>query len=362
MSASPGAGAPPALAQERAPARIEVPTASLRFAALAWAPAGALDVADPRARAAPLALLLHGFPDDPGSWAPVAERLAAAGVRCVAPWLRGYGPTGPPPDGDLGAGALGRDALALVDALTAPPDGRAEDAPAGGEPAEESVGRAPSPRVVLVGHDWGAVAAYAGAAQDEAERRSGRAGRRARDLALVAVAVPPPRVLLANLPRDPRQLARSAYMLRMQLPGAARWLRADDMAAIDRLWAAWSPGWTPPPGRLAEVKRTLAAPGTLEAVVATYRALRPLLTGPVPAPFPRGARDRAALLLPVGAPATVVHGLRDGCLGPACFEGLARGLTGPLEQVSLPDVGHFVPLEAPEALAAAVLRRLGRAP
>jgi pimeloyl-ACP methyl ester carboxylesterase len=38
-------------------------------------------------------LLLHGFPYDPWSYVAVADGLAAAGGRVVAPYLRGFGPT-----------------------------------------------------------------------------------------------------------------------------------------------------------------------------------------------------------------------------------------------------------------------------
>lgn len=74
-----------------------------------------------------VALLLHGFPDDPGSWAEVAEGLASDGLRVVAPWLRGYGPNERPAPGGYGLEAVARDAVALA---------------AGGD-------------VLLVGHDWG---------------------------------------------------------------------------------------------------------------------------------------------------------------------------------------------------------------
>lgn len=41
----------------------------------------------------PPVLLLHGFPDDARSWDIVADGLAEAGYRVIAPYLRGFGPT-----------------------------------------------------------------------------------------------------------------------------------------------------------------------------------------------------------------------------------------------------------------------------
>ena len=87
----------------------------------------------------PLVLCLHGFPDTAWSFVPLLERLAAAGYRAVAPFMRGYPPSGPAPDGDYRVITLGRDALALIEVLGAQ-------------------------RAVLVGHDWGAAATYIAAA------------------------------------------------------------------------------------------------------------------------------------------------------------------------------------------------------
>ena len=86
----------------------------------------------------PLVLLLHGFPDTAHSWDRVIPALAAAGYRVVAPFMRGYHPTQIPADGQYDTDTLGRDALALISAL-----------------GEE--------KAIVVGHDWGASAAYSAA-------------------------------------------------------------------------------------------------------------------------------------------------------------------------------------------------------
>src|SRR5262245_3981547 len=85
----------------------------------------------------PLVLLFHGFPDSPHSWDHVRPRIAAKGYRVVSPWLRGYTPTAIP-DRDADTETIGRDVLALIDAL-----------------GESSA--------IVVGHDWGAAAVYAAA-------------------------------------------------------------------------------------------------------------------------------------------------------------------------------------------------------
>ena len=80
----------------------------------------------------PLALCLHGFPDTAHSFRHQMPMLADAGFHVVAPFMRGYAPTGAAPDGRYKIAALAEDALALIDALGA------SDA-------------------ILFGHDWGAV-------------------------------------------------------------------------------------------------------------------------------------------------------------------------------------------------------------
>ena len=68
----------------------------------------------------PAVLLLHGWPYDIHSYAEVAPLLAARGFRVIVPYLRGYGTTRFRRRRGVRNGqqaALGRDAIALMDAL-----------------------------------------------------------------------------------------------------------------------------------------------------------------------------------------------------------------------------------------------------
>ena len=42
----------------------------------------------------PLVVALHGFPDTAWTWRHLGPHLAARGLRVVAPFLRGYAPSG----------------------------------------------------------------------------------------------------------------------------------------------------------------------------------------------------------------------------------------------------------------------------
>jgi pimeloyl-ACP methyl ester carboxylesterase len=182
--------APPALAAP-APVRDEVQalfarprikriTANgLAFSYVEWG--------DPRG---PLVLCLHGFPDSPATWNDLAPGLARAGYRVVAPWTRGYYPSEVAVDGDDSAATLGRDALALIGALGAK-------------------------QAVLIGHDWGALAAYA-AATLAPERVS----------KLVVVAIPHPKAITQDA-----IFGRANHFMTLPLPGAARSFAANNTAA-----------------------------------------------------------------------------------------------------------------------------------
>ncbi|MEL7014267.1 MAG: alpha/beta fold hydrolase, partial [Pseudomonadota bacterium] len=69
----------------------------------------------------PVAILLHGFPYDVHSYTDVMAMLADKGIRCIVPFLRGYGQTRFLSDDTPRSGeqaALGADLLALMDALS----------------------------------------------------------------------------------------------------------------------------------------------------------------------------------------------------------------------------------------------------
>src|SRR5437763_9027559 len=144
----------------------------------------------------PLALCLHGFPDSADTWRHLLPALAGAGFHAVAPFMRGYAPTAVPADGNYQLGALAADAVALHEVLGG--DGNA----------------------VLIGHDWGAEAAYGAAAH---------APDRWRRLVTLAV---PPAALDEVLFSDYEQLKRFFYLFMFRdLAGYAETAVArDDLA------------------------------------------------------------------------------------------------------------------------------------
>jgi pimeloyl-ACP methyl ester carboxylesterase len=258
-----------------------------------------------------LALCLHGFPDDAGTFDIVLSRLADAGFTAVAPYMRGYGPTERPADSDYTAGALGQDAIALADKL-------------GGENS------------VLVGHDWGAVAAYTAASIDP-DRFSH----------IVTMAVPP------NFPAralsHPRQWLRSWYMAFFQLPDLPeRALRAEEFAFIEILWGLWGPSEYPEE-RIESVKDTFREPGTVEAALAYYRQFaRQLVQSP-----PVGDDDGDSGGIEV--PGLVIAGKRDGCIGTELFTDADDAFAGACRVVAVRGAGHFMHRERPAVVVEEIL-------
>lgn len=264
----------------------------------------------------PLALCLHGFPDSAWTWRHLLPRLAEAGYRAVAPWLRGYAPTAVPADGHYDTGTLALDAAALHEALGG--DGDA----------------------VLVGHDWGALIGYS-AMQDGANR-----WRR-----LVALAVPPPGSIAGGF-FSYDQLRRSWYMFFFQHPLSDVAVALGDLAFVERLWADWSPGYDAGED-LPRVKDALRDPTNLASALGYYRAT----LGEVGvSPDPAAVALRTAAAGPVPVPTLYLHGQTDGCMGAelAATAGTFLGAEG--SRVDLvDDAGHFLHLERPDVVNQLIL-------
>jgi pimeloyl-ACP methyl ester carboxylesterase len=264
----------------------------------------------------PLALCLHGFPDSAWTWRHLLPELARAGFHAVAPFMRGYAPTDVAPDGSYELGALVADAVALHARL----DG--------------------DERAVLIGHDWGAEAAYGAAALAPQRWR-----------ALVTIGVPP-LALDERIFSDYDQLKRFFYLFLMKTPIAPAVIAADDMAFIERLWQDWSPGYDPTED-VRRAKHCLRDPDHLAAAIAYYRAEEPGL-------HPAGAGDRyaaehAALLRPAPQPTLYLHGDRDGSLDVGLVRDAELHLAPGSRLEIIADAGHFLHLERPAAVNERIL-------
>lgn len=246
----------------------------------------------------PLVLLLHGFPDTPHTWNLVRPALAAKGWRVVSPFMRGYAPTEIPRAEAYDSDTLGRDVLSLIEAL--------------GES-----------QAVVIGHDWGADAAYAAAILDPSKVRL-----------LVTLAIPHP----ASLRPTPRLLWAGRHFFSLRRKSAPAMVRRNDFAHVDELVRRWSPKWRFDAIETAAVKEVFRHPGSLEAALGYYRALRP-------------AKKRQIHV------ATVSFAGEDDALDAAAFERARPLFTSDYRVVSMPG-GHFMHREHPERFQAELFRVL----
>ena len=254
----------------------------------------------------PLAICLHGFPDSAHTWRHLLPRLADAGYRAVAPFLRGYAPTEVPSDGRFQTAASAMDALALRDALGGGADS------------------------VIIGHDWGAIITHIAVnVRPEAFAK------------VVTLAVPPGNAVGVAFLSNLAQIKRSWYMFFFQHPFADFVVGANDLAYIDMLWADWSPGFDATE-ELALLKPSLRDPANLQAALGFYRAT---LGAGYNDPALQSAQDMSSTI--PSQPLLYLHGRTDGCMGAEVAEFAAAELTSNARAEFVDGVGHFMHLEKP---------------
>ena len=253
-----------------------------------------------------LALCMHGFPDTAHTWRHLLPALAGAGYRAVAPWMRGYAPSGLPPDGAYETGALASDACALHEALGGDSD------------------------AVVIGHDWGALATYGAASYEPSRWRR-----------VVALAVPPPSALLSSF-FSYEQLKRSFYIFLFQSPLAETAVSLDSYGFLDRLWADWSPGYDASED-LAHVKESIGSSARISAAIGYYRAMFDVS---LHHPAYAGAQAASGAVPPQRA--LYLHGASDGCMGAELTGDVLDSLAEGSERAIVPGAGHFLHLERPD--------------
>jgi len=264
--------------------------------------------------AGPLVLCLHGFPDNAHTYRYLLPVLAEAGFRAVAPFMRGYSPTGKPPDDRFESILLGQDAVALITALGA---------------NEASV----------VGHDWGGFATLTSTVL---------APQRVRRIVTLGVAHP------AAMGTDYDTLKGSWHAYFFQMPSAESAVAANDYDFIVRWWRDASPEYDPPAEIIESVKATFRMPGVLTSALNYYRhTFHPANREPAL----NALREQVATT-PIPVPALALHGTRDRPGRTPAFERMDRHFAAGLEKVVIPGTGHFIHLERPDEVNAKIVEFL----
>ena len=256
----------------------------------------------------PLVLLLHGFPEFWWSWRHQLIALGEAGMRVVAPDLRGYGGSDKPPRG-YDAYTLSSDVAGMIRALGA------TDA-------------------YLVGHDWGGLLAWAVATLHPSIVRS-----------LAVVGMPHPVRMRQALLRDPAQLKASSYVAFFQLPKApeSRLLR-DDSAFVEQLMRRWGGPGFPDDETARRCRAAMQIPGAAHSALEWYRWAARAQTRP------SGQRFVRLMTRGVQAPTLQVHGALDRCTLLSTAQGSAAYAPAGYALRVLDGVGHFAHEEAPDVV------------
>jgi len=253
-----------------------------------------------------LVILLHGFPQTSHEWRAQLSALGEAGYRAVAPDQRGYSP-GARPTGvaDYEISLLVQDVLDMADQLGAP-------------------------RFHVVGHDWGAVVAWALAALAPE-----------RTITLTAVSIPHPDAFAQEL-ADPEscQAQASAYFDFLISPASEAALLANDAAQLRALYS-----------ELGEdaVNEYLRVLGTEEALSAAINWYRANIADRQIAPGPAGSTTVSTVFIWSDGDAAVC---REGA------EATEQFVAAPYRFEILEGVSHWVPELAGDAVNGFLLEHL----
>jgi pimeloyl-ACP methyl ester carboxylesterase len=241
----------------------------------------------------PPVVLLHGFPDSSKVWRKQVPALVAAGLRVIAPDLRGFGDSDKPTE--VEAYALTRSVADIVSVLDALELERAH----------------------VVGHDWGAGLAWglAGLVPDRVEK-------------LVVMSVGHPTAF-----RKPtiEQREKSWYMLWFQFEGVAEAVLPRDDWKLLREWLHGD-------GDIDNYIADMSRPGALTAGLNWYRAnRRPERELEPPRPFP-----------PVAAATLGIWSSGDAYLTEAPMLASGAHVTGGWRYERIEGASHWLQLDEPE--------------
>jgi epoxide hydrolase 4 len=268
--------------------------------------------------AAPLILMLHGFPEYWAAWKQVMARLASD-FHVVAPDQRGYNRSSKPAGVDAyRARHLAGDVAALADLLS------------------------PDRPFVLAGHDWGASVAYA-----YAFAHSGRLSH------LVIANGVHPACFQRAIFEDEGQRSASQYINKLKAADAEQRLSEDNFRRLMRMIAGFSKADWMTKAEAEAYQEVWSRPGALTAMLNWYCA------SPVIVPEPGAAAPHSPILdfsaeaMTVRVPHLLLWGEADEALRPSSFAGLGQ-YAPQLDIKTISGAGHWILHEKPDEVAAAI--------
>jgi len=177
-------------------------------------------------------LLLHGFPDMANTWDETITELSKT-HRVIAPFLRGYYPTGIPENMDFSVKIIADDMVQLME-------------------------KSSIDKFTVIGHDWGASIGYAIAtlSPNKVEK-------------IVSISIPHPACLKPTF----EFLYAARHFLIFQTGNyGVRYTRKNNFEFIDRLYQRLSPDYTDFKKSSDAIKETFKFPNRLEAALGYYES------------------------------------------------------------------------------------------
>jgi len=285
-----------------------------------------LDVVDMGPRDAPVLIFLHGFPESHRTWRHQIAHFSDR-FRCIAPDQRGYRGSSKPQDvASYTPDKLIGDVFQLADAL--------------------GVGQ-----FTIVGHDWGGAIAWGTAIMGQMMGRVTRA----------VIANAPHPVGFSRLVWTNRHQRESSQYMRTFRDTANDQL-IHDFGLAGMLMKGFE-GRDMGPDKMEPEERAALLQDwenrdAAFAMINWYRA-SPLYVPAMDEPYEMPADKAPPPLPPLTLPTLVIWALDDLALPPENLDGL-EDLVPNMTLAKVPDCGHFVPWEAPQAVNAAMEEFLGR--
>ncbi len=273
-----------------------------------------LDVVDEGPRDAPALIFLHGFPESHRTWRHQIARFSKD-FRCIAPDQRGYRGSSKPqgvdaytPDKLIG------DVFALADALEVE-------------------------NFTVVGHDWGGAIAWGTAYWGQANGRVDR---------VVIANAPHPLTFQKLLYTNKVQREASQYMRGFRDPANDALVREHGLGGLLLQEIRWDEADKMEPEERARLLEDWQDRDAAFAMLNWYRA-SPIDIPTIDTPYEIPADYAPPPLPALTLPTLVIWAMDDLALPPENLAGL-DDIIEDLTIVEVPDCGHFVPWEAPDAV------------
>ncbi len=244
----------------------------------------------------PVLFFLHGFPDSAYTWDTIIDELSKS-YTCIAPFLRGYYPSGIPKNGDYSMKTVAQDIDEIAKSLDIE-------------------------TYSVIGHDCGATVAYT-----MANLFPNRVNK------ICTIGMPHPKFLKPTIPLMYKARHISYLMNEKKSP---KRIKNDNYSYLTVLYNRWSPNWRDFHGTLDQMVTDFNREGRIEAALAYYWQLKNK---------PGNSANHNLYNALPKVPVLSFVGSKDGTVIMKQFRQMKAELNGNFKLINHPTAGHFLHLE-----------------